>query len=114
MVPSTPGTVGVALLPAIGGLLGAELALGLVLRARTEGQAAGADSRAGAAGTVGAVGAVGGAEAHLHDRQALAAAAVVPVAAGLAVGAGDLLAVPVDLEAGEVKALLLAGLPAGV
>jgi hypothetical protein len=37
-----------------------------------------------------------------------------PVAAGVAVGAGDLLAVPVDVEPGEVKAILVAGLPAGV
>jgi hypothetical protein len=32
----------------------------------------------------------------------------------VAVGAGDLLAVPVDAEAGEVKAILVAGLPAGI
>jgi hypothetical protein len=32
----------------------------------------------------------------------------------VAVKAGDLLGVPVDVEAGEVKAILVAGLPAGV
>jgi hypothetical protein len=44
----------------------------------------------------------------------VAAGGLAPVAAGLAVGAGDLLAVPVDAELSEVKAVLVAGLPAGV
>jgi hypothetical protein len=37
-----------------------------------------------------------------------------PVAGGLAVGAGDLLVVPVDAEPAEVQATLVAGLPATV
>ncbi len=36
------------------------------------------------------------------------------VAGGVAVGTGDLLVVPVDAEPGEVKAILVAGLEAGV
>src|SRR5215211_4399563 len=112
--PLDPGAVRVPLLPGRGDLLGAELALGLELRAGPEGEMAGVGRRAGAAGAVGTGRAVGGAEGRLHDGQPVAAGALPPVAGGLAVGAGDLLVVPVDLEPGEVKAVLVAGLPAGV
>jgi hypothetical protein len=44
----------------------------------------------------------------------VAAGALAPVAGGLAVGAGDLTAVPVDGEPGEVEATLVASLPATV
>lgn len=62
-----PGAVGVAVSPGVGGLLGAELALGFVLRAGSEGEMARVDRRAGAAGAVGVGSAVGGAEGGLHD-----------------------------------------------
>ncbi len=54
--------VGVAFLPGVGGLLGAELLLGLVLAAGPEGDMAGQDRGAGAAGSIRAGGAVGGTE----------------------------------------------------
>jgi len=38
-----PGTVGVAVAPGVGGLLGAELLLGLILEAGPEGEVAGQD-----------------------------------------------------------------------
>jgi hypothetical protein len=116
------GAVGVALAPGVGSLLGAELLLGFVLGAGPEGEVAGQDRGADAAGSVGAGGAVGRAEGRLDDRQPVAAGGLPPVAAGglppvaagVAVGAGDLLVVPVDAEPGEVKAVLVAGLSAGV
>jgi hypothetical protein len=109
-----PRAVGVAVAPGRGGLLGAEPALDLVLEAGSEGEMPGVERRPGAAGSVGAGSAVRGAEGHLHDREPVAAGALAPVAGGLAIGAGDLPAVPVDVEPGEVEATLVAGLPATV
>jgi hypothetical protein len=69
---------------------------------------------AGAAGPVGAGAAVGLAEGGPDDRQAVAAAGGLPVAAGLAVGAHHVVGVVVDREAGQVERVVVAGLPAGV
>jgi hypothetical protein len=68
----------------------------------------------GAAGPVGAGAAVGLAEGGPDDRQAVAAAGGLPVAAGLVVGADHVVGVVVDPEAGQVERVVVAGLPAGV
>ena len=69
---------------------------------------------AGAAGPVGAGAAVRLPEGGSDDRQAVAAAGGLPVAADLAVRADDVAGVVVDGEPGQVKRVVVAGLPAGV
>jgi hypothetical protein len=76
----------IAAAPAIGGLLGPEPLLGLLLAAGQEGHVAGVGLRAGAAGPVGAGPTVRLAEGGPDDRQAVAAAGRRPGPADLAVG----------------------------
>jgi hypothetical protein len=77
---------GVAAAPVAGGLLGPEPLLDLLLAAGQEGQVPGVILRAGAAGPVRAGAAVRLAEGGPDDRQAVAAAGGLPVAADLALG----------------------------
>jgi hypothetical protein len=104
---------GIAPVPVVGGLLGPEPLLGLLLAARQEGHVPGVVLGAGAAGPVGAGATVWLPEGGPNDWQAVAAAGGLPVAADLAGGADDVASVVVDGEAGEVERVVVAGLPAG-
>ncbi|SQD94650.1 hypothetical protein FMEAI12_2700006 [Parafrankia sp. Ea1.12] len=103
----------VALLPRVGGLLGAEPFKQFVLVAGTQGELAGRGRRGGAAGAQRAGQAVHPAEIDLQDGFPSGLLGS-PGAAGGAVRAGGLLSVPVDGEVGQVEGAGGAGLPGGV